>query len=303
MKRRPWRSVLLSVLMSWSAAATCKPAETVSASYVVAIEYSGRHIAYLLGSSHASFRQSPVRIGQCAKEKLKSSHRVFLEADIAEVRTYVSSGIATHSMKSVLATMEDVARSNLRQTLMQQLNAGDALDDVDAATVINALENSVPGRLETLGPVDFGLDTEVYMASRFLDIPVDYLESPQEQVRFLIDTPPASYAAAIRYLSGVISQPAESKRYLDGALQLQLASARGDEAALLEWFRSSGLASYYQHTITARNPDLLRKIDRLIRDGKERPVFIALGAAHLPGQEGLVSGLRKLGWTVKRLCQ
>lgn len=137
-----------------------------------------------------------------------------------------------------------------------------SFDDVDAAPVINALGNSVPSRLETLGAVDFGLDT-----------------------------------------SGVISQTAESEQYLDGALQLQLASARGDEAALLEWFRSSGLASYYQHTITARNPDLLRKIDRLIRDGKERPVFFALGAAHLPGQEGLVSGLRKLGWTVKRLCQ
>jgi uncharacterized protein YbaP (TraB family) len=34
---------------------------------------------------------------------------------------------------------------------------------------------------------------------------------------------------------------------------------------------------------------------------KERSSFIAVGCLHLPGKEGLIEGLRKLGYTVEAI--
>lgn len=52
--------------------------------------------------------------------------------------------------------------------------------------------------------------------------------------------------------------------------------------------------------LSKRNHDWLPKIENLI---KGQPGFIAVGCAHLPGNEGLITLLRKQGYTLEPIRQ
>ena len=78
----------------------------------------------------------------------------------------------------------------------------------------------------------------------------------------------------------------------------------GDEAALSEFLMHTSLAGMpmdersRQELIIQRNRRWVGQIRQLV--GKE-DMFIAVGAGHLPGGEGLIALLEKEGFTVKRV--
>ncbi len=61
---------------------------------------------------------------------------------------------------------------------------------------------------------------------------------------------------------------------------------------------SAGDSLFLNDFIYARNNDWIPKIEELI---KEQPVFIAVGALHLPGEQGVVALLRKKGYKLTPL--
>ena len=60
------------------------------------------------------------------------------------------------------------------------------------------------------------------------------------------------------------------------------------------------LAPYMNTLLNNRNSGMVTKIDQLSKTATG-PIFVAVGAAHLLGDTGLVSGLRKLGFDVEQL--
>lgn len=50
--------------------------------------------------------------------------------------------------------------------------------------------------------------------------------------------------------------------------------------------------------LTGRNKDWIPKIEKIVND---KPAFIAVGAAHLPGETGVINLLREQGYTVNPL--
>ena len=58
-----------------------------------------------------------------------------------------------------------------------------------------------------------------------------------------------------------------------------------------------GYAQFEKRILTDRNA---RMIDRLRPILNEGGAFVAVGALHLPGEQGLVAALRQNGWTVTR---
>jgi uncharacterized protein len=55
-------------------------------------------------------------------------------------------------------------------------------------------------------------------------------------------------------------------------------------------------AEFNEYFLVKRNKKMAR---RIIKFGKKQPTFNAIGAAHLPGEEGVIALLRQKGYTVK----
>lgn len=54
--------------------------------------------------------------------------------------------------------------------------------------------------------------------------------------------------------------------------------------------------SFLKYILIERNKNFIAGLDTLL---KQKPIFAAMGAAHLPGEEGCIEMLRELGYTVK----
>jgi uncharacterized protein YbaP (TraB family) len=79
----------------------------------------------------------------------------------------------------------------------------------------------------------------------------------------------------------------------------------GDPDALLDVARTynsqvKGAAEFEEKFIWARHPEMLRKIEGYLSDGKNH-YFVAVGALHLAGPKGLLALLKKQGYVVKQL--
>ena len=65
---------------------------------------------------------------------------------------------------------------------------------------------------------------------------------------------------------------------------------------LLRAVRSDYGKEFEEEFLTKRN---VRMVERLIPLVKKEPTFIAVGALHLPGEDGILALLEKEGYTIK----
>jgi uncharacterized protein YbaP (TraB family) len=76
----------------------------------------------------------------------------------------------------------------------------------------------------------------------------------------------------------------------------------GDEAALVEVVEAmKAIPEYYQTTIKDRNIGMIEKIEDYLEDMSKETYFVVVGAAHMVGEDGIVTRLKEKGYTVTRL--
>lgn len=125
-------------------------------------------------------------------------------------------------------------------------------------------------------------------------LPRRYLETPESQIRLLADLPRADEE---RFLVATLRQIEEDADTID---EMDDAWARGDVdrlgALLTEDIREAG-PEVYAALLTRRNATWTTEIDTMMR-GKGR-IFIAVGAAHLVGPDGVPAMLRAKGYAVE----
>lgn len=141
---------------------------------------------------------------------------------------------------------------------------------------------------------DDGVETVLGARARAQNIRFGFLETPEQQIRVLADLPPADEA---HFLSVTLRQVDEGGRALNG---LDEPWARGDLEMLSreldrQW-RDAGPA-IHNALIVDRNRAWANAIEaRLAGSGS---AFIAVGAAHLVGDENVVQLLRERGIEVE----
>lgn len=125
------------------------------------------------------------------------------------------------------------------------------------------------------------------------------LETAEEQAKmFYCGTPLTLQAEG---LCEILSDMEKAKKM---GKELNDAYERQDLGKLLELSikesESAESQAFSKMLIADRNQKWLEKLPGIMEEG---PVFIAVGALHLPGADGLLEGLRRLGYTVTAVTE
>ncbi|RLQ89065.1 TraB/GumN family protein [Notoacmeibacter ruber] len=135
---------------------------------------------------------------------------------------------------------------------------------------------------------------------------IEGLESMVDQMRALADMPMESHLDSLANAAEMDDYAADmvetlTIRYLneDTGLVMPALEAIGENIqGPLSAEQQAAAAAFEKNVLTGRNHTMADAAEPLLADGN---AFIAIGALHLPGREGVVALLRDAGWTVTRV--
>lgn len=273
----------------------------IFAKYVYELTSKSNNIIYLFGSTHAVYSNKPLNLSQCVKDVFTKSDRVYLEADQLASRLLMVAPVNTVSMSVVSDYLDVDTLNTLAETVFGSRNVHRLLG-LDVQLLLGRLAEITPGWSKFMGVPDLGLDAELLMAARFLNKKIEYIEMPEDQLRFLRLVPPQVYASEIKEALRSVKNKDATDNYFKNFFLLMDAAAIGDEEVIVEMLRLDSVDGYHKYTGVDRNESITEKIlERAINSNGEK-IFIALGATHLAGAGSVVQRLKSSGYTAKRLC-
>ena len=117
------------------------------------------------------------------------------------------------------------------------------------------------------------------------------LEKIDDQLKLLRDIPMAKQVELLKEgAKDIKKERKELKENFDSYEKADFAALMKDELS-----DTSMGSDFVEKFITTRNHHMAEKADYLI---KQQPIFIAIGAAHLPGKDGVLNLLREKGYKV-----
>lgn len=136
------------------------------------------------------------------------------------------------------------------------------------------------------------LDTYFQLQGKATGKKIKGLETPEFQAEVLYGTDPISKQA--KSLIEILDNPDEG---VEKSQKLNEAYLAQDLDKLFEFAKSENEDStaFLDILINKRNADWITKLPALMQ---EAPTFVAVGALHLPGENGVIEGLRKAGYKV-----
>lgn len=145
---------------------------------------------------------------------------------------------------------------------------------------------------------ELALDAEIAAAAKAKKIPVLGLETVASQLKSLSGVPDADQIAMLRVSLRFIKQREDLfetmiQAYLRRDLGVVLALSKG--LSKVAGLKASGFASFNRELIAKRNHEMFANGREIVAKGN---AFVAVGAAHLIGETGLVALYRKAGFTV-----
>lgn len=155
--------------------------------------------------------------------------------------------------------------------------------------------------VETAKPKPSGERTEPldkYLATlaKNADKPVIGLETLEEQMQALNTIPVKEQA---QQLVQAIKETEKMKKDNKNMDELMKYYTQGDLSKLYEFSQKSGPKGEAQKAlVTQRNHNMADRIDAKM---KNTSLFVAVGALHLPGEEGIIRLLEKKGYTLKSM--
>ena len=283
---------LFSALLLLLALAGCARHEEVQPG-LWQVEGPGGEKAWLFGTIHALPRPVDWRSHK-VDAALHAADLLVLEvADIAN-DTKTAQAFADLAKSPGLPPIAQRVPPDLRDDLEAELKQGglkaSALDGVETWAAALMLQNATPAARES--DSGNGIDRAV---AKVWSGPVDEFEGAAAQLAIFDRLPEAQQRAL---LSAVVAEePNRAGKLRD----LQQAWARGDMALIArvtdqDFRREPALR---QALLVDRNRAWISRLEELLARGT-RP-FVAVGAAHLAGQDGLPAVLAARGWKVTRL--
>ena len=287
------KRVALMFILLWMAAAT-QPMQSLYAQSAQAqsllwkVEGSDLPTpSYLFGTIHAICPDEVV-ITDAIEKAVDTSAQVALELDLDDQRLMVEMGrlafLPGDSTLHDIFSEEDYARLN--QWMKDSVGVSiDPMVNLRPLWLIGMLINQVIGCKSTSYE-------EIFMAkARRQGKDIIGIEQPEEQLAAFSTIPLEEQARMVLdIIDHMDSTRAEFRRLADAYTAHDLQKLRD-----LVLNSSIEYGRYSEELIEKRNRSW---IPRILREARREATFFAVGAGHLPGDEGLISLLREEGYTV-----
>jgi uncharacterized protein len=255
--------------------------------------------AYLFGTVHAG-KQDWYPLPRAVEDAFEDSRVLVVEADITDAAAMTrSSNAMIYAWPANLTTnvpAEQYAR--FRRLLPRYSLPEDQVIQLKPFMAVSLLVFSEWARLGFLP--NYGVDLYLITKAKAEKKPIVEIEGVDAQIR-LMDS--LTNQENLTLFKGTLDA-LESGLTDEQVKGLVAAWQAGDSAAILEVARRynekiPGAREFENKFIWARHGAMLEKIEGYLNQSKDRH-FVAVGALHLAGPEGLVEMLRKKGYIVRQ---
>jgi uncharacterized protein YbaP (TraB family) len=248
--------------------------------------------AYLFGTIHSEDPEV-LQLPQPVQQAIDRSNTVVLEMLLdAEAMQYSSTAMLMMDGrllsdiigKPLFRQAASAIRSrNIQELVLERMKPW-------AAAVILSMPASETGLV---------LDMMLYQAALQQGKSVHGLETVQEQLNIFEALPEKDQVMLLQEAVDNFSElDAMHAELLDAYKARDLAALMALNEAAMQAGDQQLADEFQQHLVVDRNHRMAERMQVYLRQGK---VFIAVGALHLPGEEGLLSLLEQQGFTVRRL--
>lgn len=258
-------------------------------------EISGNELpqpSYLYGTIHLICKND-LYLGARTLEKLKSSQRLVLEIDLSKVSAInlqKKTRMAGDTTLDMLLTPEEYA--TVARYFNDSLRLPLALMKKTKPLLISAAMLTRYDECDASTSVE---DTLIKLANA-VSIPIGQLETAEYQLS-LFDS--ISYQQQAKMLLRQVTSP-DSRNDLRKLLQLYMQQDLQGLNSLVtgEMEKDDAGKAFEAHLLDLRNHNWISKMEEMMA---AEPVFFGVGAAHLPGSQGVIELLRQSGFTVTPL--
>lgn len=255
-----------------------------------AISKPGIHVSYLLGTIHSGDPRV-TRLPPAVAQAFAKSHSFTGELDMSKDSLVRTQRAMLLPKGQTLAMVIGAARYQRCVKLMSDYDV--------SADVVNRMKPwAVALQLNMPKPVsDRFLDLTLYQQAVARGLPVHALETVSEQVAVFDKLP---VAQQIVLLDQAIANYGNTPALIDSLIDLYLARDLAGMQAINDEQLQKGdvklAAKVEKRLIVMRNHRMVERMQARLHEGR---AFIAVGALHLPGKEGILNLLEQQGYLVR----
>ena len=253
--------------------------------------------SYLLGTVHLG-DQEMAGLPSYVKTAIEKTDKVVVEVDLSKVSPLEQQQImmnymmlpAGKTLKSELSNKNYQALSKYMTKLGLGMEMFEPMQPFAVMLQITLMEYQKAGYNST-----FGIDKQVMNVAQRLNMPIFQLEKLEQQMKMFL-----SFS---RYNNKMIEDGLEELADMDKYFNRLIGSwKRGDDASLESYYSETFTGDSYSALtekvlLTDRNKNWVKQLNTKMT---KQPHFIAVGALHLYGPEGLLSLFKNQGFKVSK---
>jgi uncharacterized protein YbaP (TraB family) len=264
------------------------------------IEAPHRAPSYVFGTMHISDKRVTT-LPKPVRDALNEVDDLNLELDFGSGwGDYESRMLQLPKKKQLSGILGDKLFAEVKHRLGAQAAKNKNLERLKPWVVLLSLAKRPLRPGETGTENRLPLDLELHALALKRGIPVFGIETFEEQLNVFDKLSEADQVDMIR--TTIATPEHEAHQQLEKMIQLYVARDLAGLITLTQEAQGRGgaayLADFDKRLITDRNRVMARRLEDVLVDGG---AFVAVGAAHLPGEKGLLSLLAKRGYKVERV--
>lgn len=275
----------------------------VSAQVLYKIEGNGlKEPSYIFGTHHLA----PISVIESfgAAEPFKNATQVVGEIDMTQNPMEMQMAMQPHMIAPADSTLSKVIPAEDFSVINEEFKKWAPMQGMELS-MLDGMKPMVVSTIVTLGITsdaipDYNpneqLDTWFQTTGAGEGKKIIPLETAEQQATLLFDFTPISIQA-----EALVEMLKEPQKAVDSAKQLTEAYMTQDLAQMLSLSeKDDEHPEFMEALLDRRNADWITKLPAIFNEGS---TFVAVGALHLPGEKGVLEGLRKKGYTVTPLSK